>query len=117
MADGALAVFTTPSLARAGVFDDFFATFLGDFFLEGTASLLCSGGECWENNKDVGVVLQPSAKNRTALSLTIPPSRSAPRPRAEASLASVRLTHAGSLRWPRCGTGARYGASDSTSKR
>ena len=47
-------------------------------------------------------------------------ARRAPRrstPRAAARRATVSATHAGSLRLPRCGTGARYGASDSTSRR
>lgn len=33
---------------------------------------------------------------------------------AEATFASVWMTHAGSLRFPRNGTGARYGESDSS---
>ena len=37
--------------------------------------------------------------------------------RAAASFATVCLTHEGSLRFPRFGTGARYGESDSASRR
>ena len=38
-------------------------------------------------------------------------------PRASATFARVSATYAGSLRLPRNGTGARYGASDSTRRR
>src|SRR5689334_8490759 len=58
-----------------------------------------------------------SEKSRRALTPTAAPTSSADTPRADARRPTVSATHAGSLRLPRCGTGARYGESDSANNR
>src|SRR5690242_15171434 len=58
-----------------------------------------------------------SEKKRRAFAATCGPSSSGVVLRAAARRATVRLTQAGSFRLPRYGTGARYGESDSASKR
>ena len=56
-------------------------------------------------------------KKRAAFTMTWDDKSVAVVRRATARRPTVKETHAGSLRLPRCGTGARYGASDSTRRR
>src|SRR5215469_18331064 len=62
-----------------------------------------------------GVTRGPNTRAALAVSVGTRASRVTPRARASAN--TVSRTNAGSLRLPRCGTGARYGASVSTSRR
>ena len=57
----------------------------------------------------------PRLNNLTAFAVVNSAMRSGVVPRSSASFAAVAVTKAGSLRAPRCGTGARNGASVSTS--
>src|SRR5688572_8854613 len=67
------------------------------------------------SRKDAGALALP--KSRKKFSLVILASCSAGISLISASLLSVCRTNAGSLTFPRCGTGARYGASVSTRMR